>query len=118
MRGRTTTRTGPRRRLGRPAWRGCPVCAWLGSSGLPQLDAVALGIGDPAEPADAFHVLRLAVDISTLGPQLGEHRVEVADPEVDHRLLRAGPEVVGVGLERREHREAGVLLPRAVLVGL
>jgi hypothetical protein len=51
---------------------------------LPQLDPVALGIGDPAEPADTLHVLRLLSHVRSLGAQLREHRIQVADPEVEH----------------------------------
>jgi hypothetical protein len=40
------------------------------------------------------------------------------NPEVDHGLLGTGPEVVGLGLERREHRHPGFLTPPAVLIGL
>src|SRR4051794_12929156 len=77
-----------------------------------------LGIGDPAEPADTLHVLRLGRHVRALGAQLGEHRVEVADPEVEHGLLVPGPEVARLGLERREHRRPAVLTPEAVLVGV
>ena len=35
------------------------ACVKTRSGGLPQLDPIALGIGDPAEPADTLHVLRL-----------------------------------------------------------
>ncbi len=86
--------------------------------GLPELDAVALGIGDPAEAADAFHLLDVVDDIGALVAELGEHGVEVADPEVEHGLLRSRPEVVGPGFERREDGGARLLLPQAVLVGI
>src|SRR6516162_7892840 len=87
------------------------------SGGLPQLDPIALRIGDPAEPADTLHALRLVGHVRSLGAQLREHRVQVADPEVEHGLLGAGPEVAGIGLERREHRQPGSLTPQAVLIG-
>src|SRR5450432_3622085 len=83
------------------------------SGGLPELDPVALRIGDPAEPADALHFLRLLRHVGSVGPQLREHRVEVAYPEVEHGLLAAGPEVVGVGLEGREDRRPCLLAPLA-----
>src|SRR6478735_12255657 len=60
---------------------------------LPELDAVALRVGHPAEPADAGHVLGLVRDLRPGGAQLREHRIQVADPEVQHRLLVAGAEV-------------------------
>jgi hypothetical protein len=88
------------------------------SGGLPQLDPIALRIGDPAEPADALHALRFFGHLRSLGTQLREHRIQVADPEVEHRLLGAGAEVVGFGLERREHRRTGSLMPQAVLIGV
>ena len=56
--------------------------------------------------------------VRSLGAQLREHRIQVADPEVEHGLLGTGTEVVGFGLERREHRRPGSLTPQAVLVGV
>ena len=93
-------------------------CLETRSGGLPQLDPIALGIGDPAESTDTLHVLRLLGHVRSLGAQLREHRIQVADPEVEHGLLGAGPEVVGLGLERREHRRPGFLTPQAVLIGV
>lgn len=55
------------------------------SGGLPQFDPVTLRIGDPAEPADTRHLLRLFSHVRSLGTQLREHRVQVADPEVERR---------------------------------
>ena len=77
------------------------VTAWVEtrSGGLPQLDSVALRVGDPAEPADTLHVLRLAGHVRSLGAQLREHHIQVADPEVEHGLLGARTEVVGPGFE-------------------
>ena len=46
---------------------------------MPQLDAVALGVGDPAEATDTVHLLRLTGDVGALRPELREHRVEVLD---------------------------------------
>src|SRR5262249_48321071 len=86
--------------------------------GLPQLDPVALRIGDPAEPADTLHVLRFPGHVRSLGAQLREHRIQVTDPEVEHGLLGAGPEIPGLGLERREYRRPGSLMPHAGLIGV
>src|SRR5580658_5184459 len=98
--------------------RATTACVKTRSGGLPQLDPVALGIGDPAEAADTLHVLRLLSYVRSLSAQLREHRIQVTDPEVEHGLLGAGPEVTGLGLERREHRRPGGLAPQAVLVGV
>src|SRR6059036_817176 len=57
-------------------------------------------------------------DLNAMLAQLREHRIQVAGPEVEHGLLGAGPEVVGLGIERREHRRPGFLAPQAVLVGV
>jgi hypothetical protein len=56
--------------------------------------------------------------VCSLGAQLREHRIQIADPEVEHGLLGAGPEVAGLGLERREDRQPGFLTPQAVLIGV
>ena len=68
---------------------------------LPELEAVALRVGPPAESTDAVHGLDIVVDVDAAGSQLAEHRVEVAHPEVDHPGLLGAPEVVGIGRERR-----------------
>src|SRR5262245_37544312 len=94
------------------------ACVQTHSGGLPELDPIALGIGDPAESTDTLHVLRLLSHIRTLGAQLREHRVQVADSEVEHGLLGAGREVVGLGLEGREDRQPGFLTPEAVLISV
>src|SRR5215831_19154764 len=94
------------------------ACVKTRSGGLPQLDPIALGIGDPAEPADTLHFLRFLIHVRSLAAQLRKHRIQVADPEVEHGLLGAGPEVAGPGLERREHRQPGPLTPHAVLIGV
>ena len=76
------------------------------------------GVSEAITQADALHVLRFRGHVRALGAHLREHRIQVADPEVEHGLLGAGPEVVGPGLERREHRRPGFLTPQAVLVGV
>ena len=93
-----------------------PPCVTTRSGGLPQLDPIALRIGDPAEPADTLHVLRFVGHVRSHGAQLRDHRIQVADPEVEHGLLGAGPEVAGLRFERREHRRPGSLTPQAVLI--
>src|SRR5437588_496401 len=72
-------------------WAGWLSSPWgrrarVRSGGLPQLDPVVLRIGDPAEPADTLHVLRLFGHVRSLGAQLREHRIQIADPEVEHGL--------------------------------
>src|SRR5215831_18846058 len=89
-----------------------------GSAGLPQLDPIALRIGDPAKPTDTFHVLSLLGHVRSLGAQLRKHRIQVADTEVEHGLLGAGAKVLGLGLEHREHCHPGFLTPQAVLIGV
>src|SRR5262249_49131080 len=55
-------------------WRGVSRAVQR-SGGLPQLAPIALRIGDPAEPADTLHVLRLFSHVRPLGAQLREHRI-------------------------------------------
>ena len=43
--------------------------------------------------------------------QLGDHRIEISDTEVDHPLLLVPPEIVGIGREWREDGRAGLLVP-------
>jgi hypothetical protein len=43
---------------------------------LPQLDAIAFWIRDPAESADAVHLLRLFGDVRSPAAQLREHRTQ------------------------------------------
>src|SRR5215471_4166529 len=88
------------------------------SAGLPQLDSVALRIGHPAESANTLHVLSLLGHVRSPGAQLREHRVQVADTEVEHRLLSTGAEILGVGLEGCEHRRPGFRTPQAVFIGV
>src|SRR3990172_3945323 len=90
-----------RRRPTRSAWKRRRLVAQSHKAGsnrpwLPELEAVALGIGRPAEAAELM-VLDPLVDLDTRGPKLGEHRVEVGDGEVDHRLLLTRPVVRVLG---------------------
>ena len=48
-----------RRSAGRTGRQHVTGCAKTRSGGLPQLDPVALRIGDPAESTDTVHVLRV-----------------------------------------------------------
>src|SRR5205814_1824558 len=61
----------------------CRPCVKALSAGLPQLDPIALRIGDPAESTDPLHILSLLGHVRSLGVQLREHRIQVADPEVE-----------------------------------
>src|SRR6202012_1775551 len=56
--------------------------------GLPELDAVAFGIGDPGEVA-VFGVLAVRIDGDAGGGEAGEELFEVVDAVVDHGLLGA-----------------------------
>lgn len=64
--------------------------------GLPQLESSAGGVADVSESPDTdlLDDIALRVDSSVL--QLREHRVEIADAEVDHDLLlRPAAQTVG-----------------------
>src|SRR5215471_13518027 len=74
----------------------------------PEYDAIVTG--------RRWLTMRLDGHVRSAGAQLLQHRIQVADPEVQHDLLGAGPEVGGPGLERREHRRPGSLTPQAVLI--
>jgi len=91
------------RRLGRHAarLRRAPALdqALGGRDRLPELEAVSLRIGGPAEAAE-FLLRDLLVDLDTGVAQLSEHRIEVVDAEVDHHLLLERP-VAGVAREER-----------------
>ena len=54
---------------------------------LPELDAIALRIGDPAE-LPVVALLELLVDVAAVLAQLAQHRVEIADAEVKVVLRR------------------------------
>src|SRR5947209_17549315 len=80
---------------------------------LPQLDRIAFGIVDSGETADAFHLLDLW-HVETRLPKLLNQFVEPVDAEVDHPLP-VGREIVGVRLERRKDRCAGLLIPHPMV---
>ncbi len=63
---------------------------------LPQLNTRALWIHDPAELTVLVALFRLAVYVTTVFAQLGEHCSEVFHPEVEHELSGAGVEIFGV----------------------
>ena len=72
---------------------------WHVSLRLPELEAVAFGVGGPAEAAVVV-VFDLVVDAGAGGAELGEHGVEVADAVVEHAGGGGGgAEVGGVGGE-------------------
>ena len=52
------------------------------SGGLPELHGVPVGIGKGREPPVGIDG-RVDVDLESRRPELGGHRVEVVDPEVD-----------------------------------
>jgi hypothetical protein len=84
--------------------------------GLPQLDRVAFGIGG-AGHAPVRVGLRVGADLDCGRTELGDHGVQVANPQVQLPRLPWTPEVVGVGRERREYRRTLLLPPRPLLVG-
>ncbi len=98
------------------AWEPSECSKWLSRTSararrwLPQLDAVAFGVHDPAELAVRFF-LNLLVDLDAGGAELGEHRVQIFDAEVDHERGLARLEVLRVGGERRpDEQGAGISL--------
>ncbi len=56
--------------------------------GLPEFDAVAFGVGNPAEAA-VVAVFAVGIDGDACGGELGEEFVEVVDAVVNHGLLWA-----------------------------
>src|SRR2546422_10181121 len=74
---------------------------------LPQLDPVALRIGDPSEPTVGV-LVALVVDGHALSGQLPEHAIEVVNPVVDHAGRR---EVARLGRKERPHRAPHALGP-------
>src|SRR6185437_2343559 len=75
---------------------------------LPQFDARAFGVGDPAEAAEVA-LVDAFVHFDAIDTQLRQQCVEIVDAEVDHVRLRARAEVAGVGGERRPQGVAGAL---------
>src|SRR5438309_1377768 len=69
--------TGERRR------RGCGLLGWCG---LPELDAVAFGIGDPAEFAEVVAVA-FRIDCDAGRGEAVEHGIEVLHLNVEHGFL-------------------------------
>src|SRR5437764_7471932 len=65
--------------------------------GLPELEAVPVAVDAPAEAA--VFMLHRAVGWHAHFAKLREHRVEVPHAVVDHHLLLARAEVVGVARE-------------------
>src|SRR5579864_9007763 len=77
------------------------LSTWISASGLPELDRVAFGIGQPGE-ASVRVDLRVQFDRDASFAKLGDHLVEVADAEVDHPLEPPVAKVRRVLLERRQ----------------
>jgi len=69
---------------------------------LPELDAMALRIGDPSE-APVLVLMPLVRDLYALGTQLREERVEIIEAVVKHERGVARTEVGRVLLEERPH---------------
>src|SRR5262249_122311 len=57
------------------------------SGGLAEFDRVAFGVVEPGEATNIGIGLRVGHG-DALGAELGNHRVEILDAEVDHPLLR------------------------------
>ena len=78
-----------------------PKSASVFAAGLPELDRVAFGIGQPGE-ASVRVDLSVHVNRDASFAKLGGHLVEVADAEVDHPLEPPVAKVRRVLLERCE----------------
>ena len=112
----------PDRRAGRAAGVRAAVAARASGRGAisagPPVEARSSGchssirlpsgsVTQPNRPTPSMSCVSSATS-APLARSCGEHRIQVADTEVEHRLLGAGPEVVGLGLERRERPSARV----------
>jgi hypothetical protein len=86
--------------------------------GLPEFDPVSLRISDPPEFADAVEILSFGPYVGPEIAKLRHHGVQITDSKVEHGLLGARSEVVGVDLEGRENGGTHLLVPETVLVGL
>jgi len=64
-----------------------------------------------SEAPDTGRLDNFVIRVDTCVVQLGEHRIKIADAEVEHHLLLRPAEVVAVLRERRPHRRASLLLP-------
>jgi hypothetical protein len=80
-------------------------------TGLPAGAARHAAVARATEPAGFRWDWLEATRAAGIAALFDEHRIQVADPEVEHGLLGAGPEVAGPGLERREHRQPAFLTP-------
>ena len=77
------------------------LSTWIRAAGLPELDRVAFGIGQPREATVGVD-LRVQLDRDASFAKLGNHLVKVADAEVDHPLEPPVAKVRRVLLERCE----------------
>src|SRR5690349_881285 len=84
-----------------------PVLAF----GLPELDWVAFGIGQPCEASVRID-LSVHVDGVAACAKLGDHLIEIADAEVDHPLEAPIAEVRRILLERLKGRRPSAGPPR------
>jgi len=71
--------------------------------GLPQLKSGSGGVPNMSEAPDTGRLDNFVIRVDTCVVQLGEHRVKIADAEVEHHLLLRPAEVVAVLRERRPH---------------
>src|SRR5258705_9425392 len=68
-----------------PISRTIRLSTWILAAGLPELDRVAFGVGQPGE-ASVRVDLGVQFDRDASFAKLGDHLVDVADAEVDHPL--------------------------------
>jgi len=65
---------------------------------VPKLEPGAFGIDRPSE-APVLRLLQRIDHLDSGRAQLGQHRIQVGDAEVDHERLVRPPEVLGVVIE-------------------
>ena len=75
---------------------------------LPELDAIAFRVSEPAEAAVVV-LFALAVHGNACGRQLVKKRVKIIDFEVDHDRLRGG-EVIRLAREKRERSGSTLII--------
>src|SRR5438309_573989 len=76
--------------------RGGLLLRWFG---LPELNRIPLRIVEQGKSSVRI-LLRINLDLDSGCGELCDHRVEMRNAEIDHPLLRLGPEIFGTGGKR------------------